>query len=92
MHPHAFEPQAVEPARLDGAIEQKVERERPVGRAGEQGRGQDRNPGIDERRHLALAAAAQPAVRGHGKVAAAGIADAAGRRPEQEQRTLSAPG
>jgi hypothetical protein len=86
MHPHAFEPQAVEPACVDGTIEQEVERKRPVGRPSEQGRGQDRDAGIDERRHLALAAAAQAAVRGHGEIAAAGIADAARRRREEEQR------
>ncbi len=37
MHPHAVEPQAEQPSRLGGAIEQRRHRERAVRRAGEEG-------------------------------------------------------
>ncbi len=54
--------------------------------APEQPRRQNRGAGIDERRDLAPGARAQAAVRGHGEIAAPGIADAAGAGRQQQQR------
>ena len=74
-------------ARSNSAVSENA----PGGRAGEQRRREDRDAGIDERRHLALGAPAQPAVRRHGEIAAPGIADAAGGRRQQQQRVHAWP-
>ena len=57
----------------------------PLGRVGEDRRRHDRRARIDERHDLVLPALAQGAVRQHGVVAAAAIADAARGRRHQQQ-------
>ena len=90
MHPHAFEPQAVQPAGLARLVEHAGQRERLRRRAVEQRGRQDRRAGIDIGRDLLLAALLQPAVRRHGEVAAPGIADAGCDRRQQQQRVHGA--
>jgi hypothetical protein len=85
MHPKAFETQAEQAAVCPGAIKQQVQRKLARRRIGEQRWRQDRSTGIDERHHLVLVMSAQAAIWLHGVVAAAGIADAAGGRREQEK-------
>ena len=85
MHPGAFEPQAEQPPGLDRAIEHAVERELALRRIGEQRGREHRGARIDERRHLALGARAQPPVRRHREIAAPLIADAGRGRREQQQ-------
>ena len=58
----------------------------PGADAGEERRRQDRGAGIDERHHVALAAALEPAVGGHREIAAAGIAGGGRGRRHQQQR------
>ena len=57
MHPYAFEPQPMEPLRLGGAIEQGGQRKGAGRRIAEQRGRQDGGARIDERHHVALAAA-----------------------------------
>ena len=58
MHPQAFQPQPVQAAGCGGAVEQRGEREFAGRRVGKQRGRKDRRAGIDEGRHLALAARA----------------------------------
>src|ERR1044071_1251777 len=54
MHPHAFEPQPVQPTGSRGTVEQRGQRKRAIWRVLEQFRPQQGRARIDEGRELAL--------------------------------------
>ena len=85
VHPDAFERQPEQAPVHADAVEQQREREGAARRIGEQRRREHGRAGIDERHHLVLAASPQAAVRQHGEIAAADIADAVCRRCEEQQ-------
>ena len=75
----------MEAPRLDGAVEEEVEREGSIGRLGEELRLEDGDAGIDEGDHLPFAAPPQQAARVHVEIATAIIAEARRRRREKKE-------